>query len=380
MPTQSIDLSAVTDTTFNGTAVDAVNLNGSEIWTGVKPWDLLVRIPTPANRLTPAYNIAINSPNTAPTGSSATWFFYNVDNGPLIPLPHIYGGVFNISQSIENGPLQINAATPFSADATLLTKIVDTQGLTPQANVNITTRGMTGVSTGFQNNMASVTDAPEGHADTYLASQAALGATTWQTGSKPPSGSSQTSIYVQEYYNANYAINLALLRNIPWGTIGNSVTSGNAQNTLLSTNTTTVATVGDDGTVTPTVGYRLHDIYAASAVNSYGDTVPASWRITFGGWLDETRYTQNTDQSYTAANSSSRPLTRAAFVQALDNNSLPTNVAVYEFDFISDTPSFTLTYIGGNNASTGTGTTYPLQRFDSVTGLQLSGLFRRGGS
>jgi hypothetical protein len=341
---------------------------------------LLVRIPTPANRLTPAYNIAINSPNTAPTGSSATWFFYNVDNGPLIPFPYWSGGGFTVTQSIENGPLQINIATPFSADVALLTKIVDTQGLTPQANVNITTRGMTGVSTGFQNNMAAIPAGPEGHADTYLASQAALGATTWQTGSKPPSGSSQTSIYVQEYYNANYAINLALLSNIPWGTIGNSVTSGDINNTLLSPISTTVATVGDDGTVTPTVGYRLHDIYTASMVNSYGDTVPESWQITFGGWLDETRYIQNTSQSYTTATSSSRPLTRAAFVQALDNNSLPTNAVVWEPDFISDTPSLVSTYAGGNDINTGTTTTYPLQRFDSVTGLQLSGLFRRGGS
>lgn len=34
MPTQSIDLSAVTDANFNGSAVDKVNLNGVEIWVG----------------------------------------------------------------------------------------------------------------------------------------------------------------------------------------------------------------------------------------------------------------------------------------------------------------------------------------------------------
>jgi hypothetical protein len=34
MPTQSIDLSAVTDATFNGSTVEKINLNGSEIWTG----------------------------------------------------------------------------------------------------------------------------------------------------------------------------------------------------------------------------------------------------------------------------------------------------------------------------------------------------------
>lgn len=41
MPTQSIDLSAVTDATFNGTALDAINLNGVEIWTGggIMLWD-----------------------------------------------------------------------------------------------------------------------------------------------------------------------------------------------------------------------------------------------------------------------------------------------------------------------------------------------------
>lgn len=34
MPVQSIDLSAVTDATFNGVSLDAINLNGSEIWAG----------------------------------------------------------------------------------------------------------------------------------------------------------------------------------------------------------------------------------------------------------------------------------------------------------------------------------------------------------
>ena len=34
MPVQSIDLSAVTDATFNGSAVEQINLNGVEIWVG----------------------------------------------------------------------------------------------------------------------------------------------------------------------------------------------------------------------------------------------------------------------------------------------------------------------------------------------------------
>jgi len=35
MPVQGLDLSAVTESTFNGSAVEQINLNGSEIWVGV---------------------------------------------------------------------------------------------------------------------------------------------------------------------------------------------------------------------------------------------------------------------------------------------------------------------------------------------------------
>lgn len=46
MPVQSIDLSAVTGTTFNGSAVDAINLNGTEVWSGSSALKWFIRLPT----------------------------------------------------------------------------------------------------------------------------------------------------------------------------------------------------------------------------------------------------------------------------------------------------------------------------------------------
>jgi hypothetical protein len=42
---QSIDLANVSATNFNGSQVDAINLNGTEIWTGTKPFSLWSKVP-----------------------------------------------------------------------------------------------------------------------------------------------------------------------------------------------------------------------------------------------------------------------------------------------------------------------------------------------
>jgi len=63
MPTQSIDLSAVTEANFNGSAVEQINLNGAGVWTKPVVGPLLAVQPYNSTTLTTANNIYLSLPN-----------------------------------------------------------------------------------------------------------------------------------------------------------------------------------------------------------------------------------------------------------------------------------------------------------------------------
>jgi len=107
---QSIDFSAVTDATFNGSTVDEIKLNGTSIWTGAAPsWEWTM--PTPADNAWQAYdyihqyldqsapgyinvftNVAdLNAGRTSIAGLNISWLtdsglllMYNADNSVTV--------------------------------------------------------------------------------------------------------------------------------------------------------------------------------------------------------------------------------------------------------------------------------------------------------
>ncbi len=395
MPVQSIDLSAVSGVSFNGSTVDKVNLNGSQIWQGSKPFKLMRRLPIASNRINPYYALSACPVPFSTTCGSATEarVYFDCTNGPLDRASDLYvrerslnDTFINLAQHNDSAPVTVLNTGYLSVGST------DTSINFYQINVPSYPSQSAIVNQGvnFYNHARTDLLYLNHHVRDWGRNGIYVGTYPYEgnIANKPASNASLTEIALTSYYNfafseqLDYAINSSLKWNIATCS-ATSAGSAGADPYYLGVRGghrpmegVIIGTVNDDGTIAQSDYRVMFANHTPQSTNAYsGAVVPANWSIKWSGWWGGRFYKGTNTLTFQSQSEIDAVLSESAFTSYLASKNLMGFSTGY---VVSDGVNWTGTVIDWTVAnglpvmSTGD---YVFQRRNPVTNEFISGLY-----
>jgi hypothetical protein len=384
MATQSINLGTTTAVTFNGTTVNKINLNGSQIWAKAPQWILRQRIPSVA-RTSNANTVSTPIANTDTSAVSTVYTYIDITGGPLVEMPRLRGSVFHYYQIDGVGDIQIGRTSALlpallAGDSQLELVNMSITGDVPHEVRVKGPRSQTLSETDNFDKTATIPGSSMWRAETNSVFVTGV-KIYYNTNNKPSTNSAQRMITAGSLYNANYIFDVPRIMNLHWDIVY-SVSIATANTNRANTNATQVAnqnvisigTINGDSTISKNVGYSLKENYAAAYTDSYGNPVVEKWTTTFAGWLFDDTYCISSYCYWTGSNIAGRPKTLAALQARYNAGTLPTGFYAYRVDFDKPIPTETTIYHAGS--PTPTETVQDLRIFDKTTGEFIAGFHK----